>query len=133
MVEQLGAAVETLGRIGELTDSQLDQVPPKDSFRFCDGQRTFEQVLAGLLSIRLTRPRPSRPRSPERRGRYRARHLKERRRWGTAARVRLLRFASHPRTRLTATADAGTSAREPCGTPSRAGIGDPVGEVETIP
>jgi hypothetical protein len=49
MVEQLSASRDTLGRIGELTDSQLDQVPPKDSFRFCDGQRTLEQVLAGLL------------------------------------------------------------------------------------
>ncbi len=49
MVEQLGAAREMLGRIGELTDNQLGQVPPKDSFRFCDGQRTLEQVLAGLL------------------------------------------------------------------------------------
>jgi hypothetical protein len=49
MVEQLGASREALGRIAELTDSQLDQVPPKDSFRFCNGQRTLEQVLAGLL------------------------------------------------------------------------------------
>ena len=49
VVEQLGASRVALGRIAELTDSQLDQVPPKDSFRFCDGQRTLEQVLAGLL------------------------------------------------------------------------------------
>ena len=49
VVEQLGASRDALGRIAELTDSQLDQVPPKDSFRFCDGQRTLEQVLGGLL------------------------------------------------------------------------------------
>ena len=49
VVEQLKASRDTLGRIGELTDSELDQVPPKDSFRFCDGQRTLEQILAGLL------------------------------------------------------------------------------------
>ena len=49
VVEQLNASRDALGRIGELTDSQLDQVPPKDSFRFCDGQRTLEQVLASLL------------------------------------------------------------------------------------
>ena len=49
VVEQLGASRDALGRIGELTDSQLDEVPPKDCFRFCDGQRTLEQVLAGLL------------------------------------------------------------------------------------
>jgi hypothetical protein len=49
VVEQLSASREALGRIAELTDSQLDAVPPKDSFRFCDGQRTLEQVLAALL------------------------------------------------------------------------------------
>jgi hypothetical protein len=49
VVEQLGASRDTLGQIAKLTDNQLDQVPPKDSFRFCDGQRTLEQVLAGLL------------------------------------------------------------------------------------
>jgi hypothetical protein len=41
--QELSAAVV---RQSELTDSQLDQVPPKHSFRFCDGQRTLEQVLA---------------------------------------------------------------------------------------
>ena len=49
MVEQLGASRVTLGRIAELTDIQLDAIPPKGSFRFCDGQRTLEQVLASLL------------------------------------------------------------------------------------
>ena len=29
--------------------AQLDAIPPDGSFRFCDGQRTLEQVLAGLL------------------------------------------------------------------------------------
>jgi hypothetical protein len=43
LVEQLSASRETLGRIAELTDSQLDAIPAKDSFRFCDGQRTLEQ------------------------------------------------------------------------------------------
>jgi hypothetical protein len=49
VVEQLNTSRSTLARIAELTDSQLDAIPPKDSFRFCDGQRTLEQVLAGLL------------------------------------------------------------------------------------
>src|SRR5450759_1151371 len=49
VVHQLNASRSTLSRIAELTDSQLDAIPPKDSFRFCDGQRTVEQVLAGLL------------------------------------------------------------------------------------
>jgi hypothetical protein len=47
VLAQLFASRDTLGQI-ELTDSQLDAIPPKDSFRFCDGQRTLEQVLAGL-------------------------------------------------------------------------------------
>ena len=49
VVDQLSSSRNTLGRIAELTDSQLDAIPPKDSFRFCDGQRTLEQVLASLL------------------------------------------------------------------------------------
>jgi hypothetical protein len=49
VVEQLSASRATLGRIAELTDTQLDAIPPDGSFRFCDGQRTLEQVLAGLL------------------------------------------------------------------------------------
>ena len=49
VVAQLGASRDALGRIAELNDSQLDAIPPKDSFRFCDGRRTLEQVLAGLL------------------------------------------------------------------------------------
>jgi hypothetical protein len=49
VVQQLSASRATLGRIGVLTDTQLDAIPPDGSFRFCDGQRTLEQVLAGLL------------------------------------------------------------------------------------
>lgn len=49
LVSQLSAGRDALGRIAELTDSQLDSIPPKDSLRFCDGQRTLEQVLASLL------------------------------------------------------------------------------------
>ena len=49
LVRQLAATRAALGQIAELADSQLDAIPPKDSFRFCDGERTLEQVLAGLL------------------------------------------------------------------------------------
>ena len=49
VVRQLTASRDTLGQVAGLTDSQLDAIPPKDTFRFCDGQRTFEQVLASLL------------------------------------------------------------------------------------
>ena len=49
VAKQLSASRETLGQIAEFTDSQLDAIPPDGSFRFCDGQRTLEQVLASLL------------------------------------------------------------------------------------
>ena len=49
VVEQLSASRDTLGRVAELTDTQLDAIPPDGSFRFCDGQRTLDQVLAALL------------------------------------------------------------------------------------
>jgi DinB superfamily len=49
LVKQLSASRVGLDAIAELTDSQLDAIPPKGSFRFCDGERTLEQVLAGLL------------------------------------------------------------------------------------
>jgi hypothetical protein len=47
--EQLSVSRKTLGGLLELTDSQFDAVPPKESFKFCDGQRTHEQVLVGVL------------------------------------------------------------------------------------
>lgn len=40
---------ESLKRIANLTNGQLHTVPPEGSFRFCDGQRTLDQVLEGLL------------------------------------------------------------------------------------
>jgi hypothetical protein len=49
LLEQLSATRDALWRIAELTDKQLDTIPPSGSFRFCDGQRTLEEVLAGLL------------------------------------------------------------------------------------
>ena len=49
VTRHLSASRDALGQIAELTDSQLDATPPKHSFRFCDGKRTLEQVLARLL------------------------------------------------------------------------------------
>lgn len=46
---RLRGAREALGAIAELDDSRLDVVPPAESFRFCDGERTVEQVLTALL------------------------------------------------------------------------------------
>jgi hypothetical protein len=49
LLDRVAAARVALGVLAELTDEQLDTVPGADSFRFCDGQRTLEQVIAGLL------------------------------------------------------------------------------------
>jgi hypothetical protein len=49
LVEQLVTARQALARTAELSDSQLDAIPPAGGFRFCDGKRTMEQVLVSLL------------------------------------------------------------------------------------
>jgi hypothetical protein len=50
VLDQLSRTRETLKMIAQLTDLQLETIPPKNSFRFCDGQRDLEQVLHGLLT-----------------------------------------------------------------------------------
>ena len=47
---QAARARAALAVLGTLTDGQLDAVPAAGSFRFCDGTRTLEQVVAGLLT-----------------------------------------------------------------------------------
>lgn len=49
LLERLSASRDALVLLADLTDERLDTVPPAGSFRFCDGQRTLEQVVAGLL------------------------------------------------------------------------------------
>ena len=46
---QLSAVRALLPTIASLTDEQLSAVPPEESFRFCDGKRTVEEVLRALL------------------------------------------------------------------------------------
>lgn len=50
LLERLAASRDALSFLPELTDERLDTVPPAGSFRFCDGQRTLEQVVAALLT-----------------------------------------------------------------------------------
>jgi hypothetical protein len=50
LLERLSAARDALSLLAELTDERLDTVPPAGSFKFCDGQRTLEQVVASLLN-----------------------------------------------------------------------------------
>lgn len=49
LLERLSAARDAFGFLAGLTDEQLDVVPAAGIFRFCDGHRTLEQVVAGLL------------------------------------------------------------------------------------
>jgi hypothetical protein len=49
LARQLSVTRDALAQIATLTDEQLETIPPDDSFRFCDGQRTLEQVLTSLL------------------------------------------------------------------------------------
>jgi hypothetical protein len=49
LIERLAAGRSALEQLDRLTDEQLDSVPPVGQARFCDGQRTLEQVLASML------------------------------------------------------------------------------------
>ncbi|MBV9339099.1 MAG: hypothetical protein JO243_24685 [Solirubrobacterales bacterium] len=49
LTRRLSTTRDALRQIAELTDGQLNAIPPGGSFRFCDGRRTLEQVLASLL------------------------------------------------------------------------------------
>ncbi len=49
LLKRLAAGRNALRIMAELTDDQLDAVPPPGSFRFCDGQRDLELVITGLL------------------------------------------------------------------------------------
>jgi hypothetical protein len=50
LLQQLSATASALGSLAELTDEQLNTIPPAGSFRFCDGRRTLEQVIASVLN-----------------------------------------------------------------------------------
>jgi hypothetical protein len=43
------SARDALATIGQLSDEQLDTVPPAGEMKFADGERTLEQVIASLL------------------------------------------------------------------------------------
>jgi hypothetical protein len=50
LLERLSAGRDALSLLADLADERFDVVPPTGSFRFCDGQRTLEQVVASLLN-----------------------------------------------------------------------------------
>jgi hypothetical protein len=50
VLDRLSAARAALSVLADLTDAQLDTVPPASEMKFCDGQRTLEQIVAKLLN-----------------------------------------------------------------------------------
>ena len=50
LLDRLSAGRAALGALANLTDRQLDTVPPASEMKFCDGQRTLEQVVTNLLN-----------------------------------------------------------------------------------
>jgi len=48
VIERLSTGRAALSLLADLTDDQLDTVPPAGSFRFCDGQRTLGEVISRL-------------------------------------------------------------------------------------
>jgi len=49
LLQQLSTARTSLSVLANLTDEQLDAVPPASGIRFTDGERTLEQVVASML------------------------------------------------------------------------------------
>jgi hypothetical protein len=49
VTRELSNTRAAIQQIADLTDRQLDAISPQGSFRFCDGRRTLEQVVASLL------------------------------------------------------------------------------------
>jgi len=49
LLERLCAGRDALSLLADLSDDHFDAAPPIGSFRFCDGQRTLEEVVVRLL------------------------------------------------------------------------------------
>jgi len=50
VLDRLSKGREAIRVVAELTDEQLDTVPPASDMKFCDGQRTLEQIVTNLLN-----------------------------------------------------------------------------------
>jgi len=50
VLDRLSKGREAMRVVAELTDEQLDTVPPAGDMKFCDGQRTLEQIVTNLLN-----------------------------------------------------------------------------------
>lgn len=49
LLDRLSAGRDALSVLAGLTEAQLDTVPPASKMKFCDGQRTLQQVVTNLL------------------------------------------------------------------------------------
>jgi hypothetical protein len=50
LLDRLSAAQAALSVLADLTEAQLDTVPPASEMKFCDGQRTLQQIVTNLLN-----------------------------------------------------------------------------------
>jgi hypothetical protein len=50
LLDRLSTGRAALSALADLTDEQLDSVPPASDMKFCDGQRTLEQIMTNLLN-----------------------------------------------------------------------------------
>lgn len=50
VLDGLSAGRAALSVPTDLTDAQLDAVPPASEMKFCDGQRTLQQIVTNLLN-----------------------------------------------------------------------------------
>jgi hypothetical protein len=49
LLARLAAAQDALATLGQLSEEQMDLVPPAGEMKFADGERTLEQIIASLL------------------------------------------------------------------------------------
>jgi hypothetical protein len=50
VLDRLSAGRAALSVLADLTEAQLDIVPPASEMKFCDGQRTLQQIVTNLLN-----------------------------------------------------------------------------------
>jgi hypothetical protein len=50
LLDRLSSGRAALGMLADLTDAELETVPPANEMKFCDGQRTLQQVVTNLLN-----------------------------------------------------------------------------------
>jgi hypothetical protein len=50
LLDRLSAGRAALSPLADLTEAQLDTVPPASEMKLCDGQRTLQQIVTNLLN-----------------------------------------------------------------------------------